>query len=474
MRLITYGLVATLAGLLIVSMGAIAAVRFMTSKSVDQLRTHWVVAQTSVISLTGAYADEETGQRGFLLAGEPQFLAPLEKGRRTADRLEAKLESLLASDPAAIAQLHRVTAARAAWQTLADEQIAARRAGPLSQAELTTMALQGKQEFDILRARLAALTNRIDALANAELDRIDALNRDANLVTIAACALTVAVALLAVPALRRVLVRPLDGLIGRIHRVAGGNYDESIPAGGPAELAAIAAAVERMRRSILRSTDDLVAARQALTLRDERDRIAADLHDLTIQRVFALGLSLSAEVSRGGGAAASLSPLIDETDRIIQELRQVIFDVSDQPAGNLRAGISTLVKESARALGFSPNVEFRGPVDDVGTTLADEVLAVLHEALGNVVHHAGATRTNVTVTLDSHSLALSVTDDGHGRPSTQVSELDIGGMEARAARLGGQASITAGSDGGTTVEWRVPLDGAHLAEPDGPVGSATE
>lgn len=466
-RLVTYGLVTILAVLVVVSMAAIAAIRLAASTSVNELRTHWVPAQTSAVALAAAYVDESTAQRGYLLAGEPRFLTSFERGWRSAGQLEAKLRSLLMRDPTALERLSQVTTAHARWQALAEDQITARRAGPLPLTELAAMAVAGKQRFDTLRTQLASLTARTDALATDDLNRIAALNLDANLATLAAVALAVAVALLAIPALRRVLARPLERLIGRVQRVAGGEYEESIPADGPAELASIAEAVDRMRRSILRSSADLMAARHALTLQTERERIAADLHDLTIQRVFALGLALSATASGGGEAAVALRPLIDETDRIIRELRGIIFDVSDHPTGSLRAGVSELVRDSARALGFAPDVELRGPVDHAGGSLAEELLAVLHEALSNVARHAGATRADVTVSMDPDALTLTVADDGRGLPATRPPGRGIRNMEARATRLGGQLSIAGGPAGGTTVEWRVPLPGTPSVEPDG-------
>lgn len=456
-RAVTHGFVLALSLLLILGVGAIAAVRLMASDSVSQLQGRWVPAQTSAVSLAAAYVDEETGERGFLLAGQQQFLAPFYKGQREASRLETKLTSLLASDPHALARLSDVMSAHSRWQVLAEKQIATRRRRLPAQKELTAMALAGKQRFDRLRTRLTALTDRINTLAQADLDRIASLNTDADLASILALVLAIAVAGLAVPALRRVLVRPLESLIDRIRRVAGGEYGESIPADGPPELAAIAKAVERMRQSILRGTDDLLAARQALTLRAERDRIAADLHDLTIQRVFGLGLMLSAEVSRGGEHAVRLRSLIDETDRIIRELRGVIFEVSEKPAGSLRTGVSALVQESSRALGFTPDVEFRGPVDHAGPELSDELLAVLHEALSNVVRHAAATEAAVTVSLDARFLFLSVSDNGTGLSPERVSGRGLRNMEARAAGLGGKASITGAPGAGTTVQWTVPL-----------------
>lgn len=456
-RVVAYGLVAALAGLLLVTALTTAVTRYDLSQAESQLRAHWLPAQTAALSLESAYVDEETGQRGYMLTGETRFLEPFVRGQASAIDLETRLRALLRGDHVALRRLAEVHAAHVTWQELADAQIAARRAGPLPQARLTAMTTNGKQRFDALRQTLTALTDRTSALANAELDRIASARDTANLVTALAAALAVVVAVLAVPALRRVLTRPLGRLLGRVQEVAGGAYEEAIPEEGPAELATIAAAVDRMRQSILSNAAALVDARHELTLHDERERIAADLHDLTIQRVFALGLSLSAASSRNREAAPTLAPLIDETDRIIRELRGIIFDVTEHDAESIRSGIAELVREGARVLGFVPVVAFRGSPEELGRDVAEGLLAVLHEALSNVARHARATRVDVGVVVTAERVVLTVADDGRGLEATCQSGDGTRNMEARARRLGGTTAISGGPAGGTTVEWQVPL-----------------
>lgn len=466
-RLLTYGLVATLAGLLVLTSVVLAVSQVALSSAEGQLRTHLLPAQTAALSLEAAYVDEETAQRGFLLTGEVRFLEPFVQGQLSAATLERRLHGLLGGDRAALATLARVSAAHASWLSVAASQIRARRAGPLDGPTLTAMAEGAKQRFDALRHQLTALSDRTSALANAELDRIAAARDDANLFTAVAVGLGLVVALLSVPVSRRQLTRPLRQLLARVQRVAGGDYDTCIPEEGPAELATIAGAVERMRASLLENTAELVGARHQLTLHDERERIAADLHDLTIQRVFALGLSLSAAARRDPASAAALEQLVEETDRIIRELRGIIFDVSYHRAASVRAGVAELVRESARALGFVPVVTFRGPTDDLAPDVVDAVLAVLHEALSNVARHARATRCDVTLATSPNAVVLAVADDGRGVDPTRPPGDGTRNMQLRAARLGGTVSLRGGNPGGTTLEWRVPrapVEGRALAE----------
>lgn len=472
-RVVTYSLVAALVVLLVASAALVALTRYDVSRAEGQLRSALLPAQTTAATLGTAYIDEETGQRGYLLSGQERFLQSYVQRQATAAALERKLHSLLAGDPQALAQLERVIGAYDRWQTLAEAQVAVRRAGPVPAAELTAMAEQGKTRFGTVRRELVALQERTSALANAELDRIASANVTANVAALVTVALALAVALLAFPALRRVLTVPLRRLLERVQRVAGGAYEEAIPPDGPAELATIADAVERMRQSILRNTSDLVAARHELTLRDERDRIAADLHDFTIQRVFALGLSMSAAASQSHELAVALTPLIEETDLIIRELRRIIFDVSHHAAGSLRAGVGELVGESARALGFTPTVAVDGPVDRVGREVREELLAVLHEALSNVARHAQASAVEVRVATDGEILSLSVSDDGRGMPAAPAQGRGLRNMEARAARLAGGVSVRSEPGRGTTVEWRVPLERPVAATPTPPAPTPT-
>ena len=125
------------------------------------------------------------------------------------------------------------------------------------------------------------------------------------------------------------LTRPLGRLTGQLGAVSGGEYDRRIDASGPQEIRQIAEAAESMRMSIVDRSADLVAAQHELSVQTERQRVAADLHDTTIQRLFGLGLKLSALASQRAELAATLNALIDEADEIIRELRRMIFQMNE-------------------------------------------------------------------------------------------------------------------------------------------------
>jgi signal transduction histidine kinase len=446
--------------LLVISTGMTIAVRLTVAAAQSQLDDRLLPAREAAGSLLTAYVDQETGQRGFLLSGEESALQPYVAGQQRAQQLTVQLSDLIADDPQSLALLRAVRDAAQRWQAEAAEpQIAARRQGPIAADQLPGMVLTGKSLFDALRDRLTALERRTVALTGAQLDRIARAQRLANGVALVTLVLALVVVIGALPLLRHLITIPLRRLIGQVQTVAGGAYDEPINVQEPQELATIAGSVDRMRSSVVSRTDRLVEAQRELVLREEHDRLATDLHDLTIQRIFALGLAMTSLARRNPELKDALAPLIEETDRIVREVRTVIFDLGRAEATeSLRGHVLDLAEESTRALGFSPTVEFAGPVDTlVGEDLSSAVLAVLREALSNVARHASAGRADIRLGAEDGHLRLTVTDDGVGIGADAPAGYGLANMSARAARLGGTARVGPAPAGGTVVEWQVPL-----------------
>jgi signal transduction histidine kinase len=219
------------------------------------------------------------------------------------------------------------------------------------------------------------------------------------------------------------------------------------------------------------------AAEDRLAVYADRERIARDLHDLTIQRIFAAGLSLqtlSRRLHTPGpdlpAAAARLDGVIDELDAAIAEIRTTIFDLqftADQEATSTRARVLREASRAARVLGFEPSVRFTGPLDSMvdGDTGAHLVAAV-RETLANAAKHAGATRVEVVVTVENGTATtrtLDVVDDGGApmprwRPNPRTARQGLSNLAARARELGGSFHAGPGDeDKGTRVTWRVPL-----------------
>lgn len=194
---------------------------------------------------------------------------------------------------------------------------------------------------------------------------------------------------------------------------------------------------------------------------DERERVACDLHDRVIQRLFATSLALqaTATLSTDDRGAGRIERAVDDLDEAIREIRTVVFALQrGQHRDGLRDAALEICRGSARVLGFEPSLVFDGPVDTLTSDeIAADLLATLREALANVARHAAA--TTVRVVLDATGdLELRVADDGLGADATSSGVGDgLRNMAARAERWGGELSIAPGTPRGTTIRWRIPL-----------------
>jgi signal transduction histidine kinase len=198
-----------------------------------------------------------------------------------------------------------------------------------------------------------------------------------------------------------------------------------------------------------------------LSLLEDQERIARDLHDRVIQRLFATGLSLqgATRLIREDEARRRVEAAVEELDNTVRHIRTVIFEVESHfGADSTRSRILELTRETARSLGFQPRVTFDGPVDvEVPNRIAEDLLSTLREALSNVARHAHATSVSVAVSVGDE-IVLRVIDDGIGPPSDTSREgKGLGNMRTRAERHGGSMEIRPGGHVvGTTIEWRVP------------------
>ncbi|MEW2547458.1 GAF domain-containing protein [Streptomyces sp. NPDC047002] len=201
-------------------------------------------------------------------------------------------------------------------------------------------------------------------------------------------------------------------------------------------------------------------AEQLALLRD-RDRIARDLHDLAIQRLFATGMTVQSALRfvDHPEAADRLVRAVDDLDETVKIIRSTIFSLrSRDPARRtgLRARTVALVEQAAAPLGFRPSLRMEGLIDtDVAGRVADEAVAVLGEALTNVARHAHASSVDLSLVVRAGTLTLTVRDDGVG----------IGGgghrgglrnLAERAEELHGELAVDTGQGKGTCLVWRVP------------------
>ena len=200
---------------------------------------------------------------------------------------------------------------------------------------------------------------------------------------------------------------------------------------------------------------------EQLHLVSERERIARDLHDTVIQRLFAVGLSLEATGRRPAAETAErLHRAVADIDDTIRSIRSSIFSLEARPGdqAGVRSRVLEIIAEAAPALGFEPSVRFEGPVDALSSNeVTDSLVATLREALANVARHAHATATRVTVTAGDE-IVLLVDDNGIGAATfARDGGHGVTNLCERARVLGGHASVTQLVPGGTRVEWRVPV-----------------
>jgi signal transduction histidine kinase len=200
---------------------------------------------------------------------------------------------------------------------------------------------------------------------------------------------------------------------------------------------------------------------QRLVLFEDRDRIARDLHDLVIQRLFATGMSLqgSAGLIGDAGAANRVRQAVDALDETIRDIRSAIFTLQSRPearAQGIRARVLAVIEEMTVFLGFAPALRMDERLDTlVPDEIAEHMVAVLREALSNAGRHSGADRVEVTISAGS-GLALTVRDNGAGIKDT-ARRSGLGNLADRAGELGGTFRVDQADGGGTEVVWRVPL-----------------
>lgn len=229
--------------------------------------------------------------------------------------------------------------------------------------------------------------------------------------------------------------------VDRFHAV-----DPALPASF-AEQAALALQVSRARED-----------QQRLAVLEDRDRIGRDLHDLVIQRLFAVGLSLqgASRLAERPDVTGRLNTAVDDLDDTIRDIRRSIFALgSFHDAADIQAEVTRMVDRAATTLKFRPSLRFDGPVRTrIGSSVAPDILAVLGEVLSNVARHARA--STVTVVLSAgEEISLVVTDDGQGLPKA-VDESGLRNIRQRAEGHGGHCEVRSSAQDGTRVQWTIP------------------
>ena len=197
-----------------------------------------------------------------------------------------------------------------------------------------------------------------------------------------------------------------------------------------------------------------------LALVEDRERIAKDLHDTVIQRLFATSLSLqaTAQLTERLDVAARIQDAVDALDNTVKDIRTAIFGLQSGflQTDGFRSRALALTRELSTALGFLPEIVFDGPVDTLVTgTIGGEVLATMREALSNIARHAVARTVRVEIGAGDE-IVLRISDDGRGLSDDPPAGFGLRNMASRAEALRGHFTARRRDGGGTVVEWTVP------------------
>ncbi|KGN37812.1 hypothetical protein N803_12190 [Knoellia subterranea KCTC 19937] len=225
---------------------------------------------------------------------------------------------------------------------------------------------------------------------------------------------------------------------------------------GPADIHRLAEFGQRIGVGLAAALSQQERAR--IELLEDRDRIARDMHDHVIQRLFAAGMSLQSVARQltDETLRERVDVTVDEIDAVIKDIRHTIFALNRvQDSRHLTAEISAVCDAAAVTLGFAPTLTVQGSTSDIESALAADLLAVVREGLSNAARHAGADRVEVEIVVDEN-VRVTVADNGRGLDA-QVPRSGLDNLARRATTRGGRFTAEAGQGGGTRVRWVVPL-----------------
>lgn len=214
----------------------------------------------------------------------------------------------------------------------------------------------------------------------------------------------------------------------------------------------------RAEAAYVQSQEALRLAEMRMAIAEDRDRIARDLHDTVIQRLFGTALSLQAVTQLAEPPVRErLESAVVDLDEMIFELRTTIFSLQGTRsiAGGLRGELLDVATEAGHSAAVEVRVQFDGPIESLDERIARHLVPVLREALSNVAKHAQATHARVALTVDD-AVHMTVTDDGIGVTGAVYGGSGLANLAARAEELGGRSSLRAAPQGGSRLEWTVP------------------
>ena len=241
-----------------------------------------------------------------------------------------------------------------------------------------------------------------------------------------------------------------SGVLLTVRKRGSGLFDD-------AELQLVSTFADQAALALERAATQ--ASHRELEILTDRDRIAKDMHDHVIQRLFAIGLAMNGTHRRvkTPEVADRLNSHINDLDDVIRDIRSVIFDLQTEPGGapHLRGELNDIIGQLTQDAPLHTTVRMSGPLDSVPQDLARHVHAVVREGVSNAVRHSGAKNVSVTVSVDD-DITVSIADDGIGMPDS-TARSGLHNLTDRAAETGGRCIISAPDIGGTKLTWSAPL-----------------
>jgi signal transduction histidine kinase len=406
--------------------------------------------------------DLETGLRGYIITGQPQFLHPAEAAQASFTQQAATLEELVADDRLQLAGAQRIVQATNSY--IAEYFIPARDAARRDPASARTVALteEGRRRIDAIRTDFDQfIGNELDVAAVRQ-QRAEAVANRAVIAGVSGLAMMVVLITLFVVAIYRTIIQPLREAAAMAERLAGGDLGARLPEEASGEIGVLERSFNTMASSLERSRDELLASRRRIVAAADqsRRRIERDLHDGIQQRMVSIVLELrTAEAETPADLPQLKSQLAAVADRLtnaLDDLREISRGI--HPAILSEGGLAPAVKALARRSPVPVEVRVDLP-ERLPESVEVGAYYVVSEALANTVKHAQASVAHVDLDVNDGSLQLSIRDDGIGGADAARGS-GLTGLRDRVQALGGVISIASPTGQGTILTVKIPIPGS--------------
>lgn len=448
-------------GLLLIVVAAFTTLLFAVAdlRVSEQHVRHSQEVLSTANKLERLVVDLETGQRGFIITHQVQFLDPWYAASAALPAQSRALEQLVADNPAQLSRAQRI--AHQAESYLSDYSaplIDAARRDPDS-ARTVSATEGGKRRVDAMRVQFDELMATERSLSLAREERSDAVARRAHVAVVAGLVGSALLIVTFAGYLTRAVVRPVLGIATAAQRLAGGDLSARVSAAGVGEIGTLERAFNDMAGSLEDARAELAASRtRIVTSADEtRRRIERDLHDGIQQRLVSLALHLRAAEATGPTDPAELRT---QLDRVADGLEGALADLREisrgiHPAILSDGGLGPALKVLARRSAIPVEVDLELP-SRLPPSVEVGAYYVVSEALANAAKHAGASVAQVKARSDDRRLRVSIRDDGGGG-ADPTRGTGLIGLTDRIEALGGTISVHSPEGKGTTLDVDVPL-----------------